>query len=178
MNTCSALPRSAPVRRPPRRRGRPSPSLPSPVMHREFSCPISPNLSHARTCLSTHPTAQTSFCCESHLKQRLFGRISQLNRGRLACPYAIQNAQYATQQKAASRCGRTLDAYALPSSLSLDFSQGLLHNVMALQSASGFPRCSFLAVSHLTDAKQEQSAECPTFQRSNLQCSEIEPLPG
>ena len=61
MNSCSALPRSAPVRRPPRRRRRPSPSLPSPVIHREFSCPISPNLSYARPCLNTHPTAQTSF---------------------------------------------------------------------------------------------------------------------
>ena len=42
---------------PARRRRRPSPSLPSPVMHREFSCPISPNLSCQRSCLSTHPTA-------------------------------------------------------------------------------------------------------------------------
>ena len=75
-----------------------------------------PNLtkiSYQRSCLSTHQTAQTSFCCESHLKQRLFGRIWQLNRGRPACPYAIRNAPYATQQKAGSRSGRTLDADAL-----------------------------------------------------------------
>ena len=113
MNSCSPLRHAVPVRRPPRRRRRPSPSLPSPLIHREFSCPISPNLSHARSCLSTHPTAQKILRSESHLKQRLFGRKSQLNRGRLACPYAIRNAPYATQQKAGSRCGRTLDAYAL-----------------------------------------------------------------
>ena len=54
MNSCSALRHSAPVRRPPRRRGRPSPSLPSPVMHREFSCPISPNL--VRALLPVNPS--------------------------------------------------------------------------------------------------------------------------
>ncbi len=78
-----------------------SPSLPSPVVHREFSCPISPNLSHARSCLSTHPTAQKVLRSESHLKQRLFGRIWQTNRGRLACP--PRNPECAIRNSAKSR---------------------------------------------------------------------------
>ena len=46
---------------------------------------------------------QKSFYCESHFKPTLFGRIKQLNRGRLACPYAIRNTQYAIRNSEKNR---------------------------------------------------------------------------
>ena len=45
---CACAPPAAPT---------PAAFAQSPLIHRELSCPISPNLSHARSCLSTHPTA-------------------------------------------------------------------------------------------------------------------------
>ena len=57
MNSCRALPRSAPVRRPPRRRPRPSPTLPSPVS-RDAPRIFLPNLtkSLARALLPVNPS--------------------------------------------------------------------------------------------------------------------------
>ncbi len=89
---------SAACARPAPRRPRPPPATPSAVMRPKFlaqSHVISRNLSYnSRTCQPIQPPKE-SFQHESHLKPGLFGRIKQLNRGRLTCPYATRISQYA-----------------------------------------------------------------------------------